>query len=568
MAEFVLEGCVLTMDPRRPVAEAVAVAGERIVAVGGAREVRASVGEAAESIALGDAAVLPGFIDAHHHYCLAAFDRRTPDLHHEPGTPIGALLERVAEIARAAPGDGWLRAAGYDPFKLAERRPPRMAELDEACPDRPLFLWAYSAHEACLNSAGFAAMGWDASTRDPPGGALVRDRRGRLTGEVVEAACFLADARSRESLLPSAADAWIAEVEAHGRDLLSKGITRVGDAGVPPSLERLYLRALDAGRLPLTVHRMPVGSLGLIEPRLDGAPTGSGPAGAPIGPAKLFVDGAERCAICFSIRQLVQATAATIRRAVVGGGGLAAIRAATQRAKFHRGPDGLLHAGILFWEQDALDDAVATAARAGLQVAQHAIGNEAIERALTAIERAAADLDRAPGRPRLEHAMLMDPALVRRAADAGAIAVVQPFFIHDMVGDVVGETPPPRPVETLPLRWMLDAGVVLAGSSDHPVSGYDVLAAVKAAATRRTRRGELAGREQAIAVDDALHAYTRGSAAALAVDDLVGTLTPGKRADLVVLSSDPTAADPERVDELSVLRTYVGGELAHDARWT
>jgi hypothetical protein len=298
----------------------------------------------------------------------------------------------------------------------------------------------------------------------------------------------------------------------------------------------------------------------MLAPRIDDAPTGSGPGVAPVGPAKLFLDGGERCAMCFSTWQVMRAAASTLRRAI-GGAGLAAVRAASQRPSFRRGPDGLLHQGILFWDQDALDSAVQRAAERGFQVAQHAVGNEAVSMGLKAIERAEGALDRLPGRPRLEHVMFVDPPLVRRIADAGAIAVVQPFFIYD-IGDSEAEAPPPKPIEVMPLRRMLDAGVTLAGSSDYPVSHYDVLSAVKAAATRRTRREETLEPDQAISVEDALRAYTQGSALALGVANDVGTISTGKRADLVVLSQNPLKTAAERVDEIKVLRTYLAGKLA------
>jgi predicted amidohydrolase YtcJ len=557
---FILEGEVLTMDVARPRADAVGVREGRIVAVGASPDVRAAMGAGAPVVALGEASVLPGFIDAHHHYCFAAFDRRTPDLHHEPDTPMEVLLSRVGESARRGL-PGWVRCHGYDPAKLQEGRPPRIEELDEVCPDRPLFLRAYSGHEACLNSAGFAAMGWSSQTPDPDRGVIVRDRRGRLTGEIVEAACYLAEARCRGSLLEGAEDAWLVEAEAHGRELLAYGITRVGDPGVSPSFERLYLRAAQAARLPLTVHRMPVGSASMLAPRFDGEPTGSGPDVTPVGPAKLFLDGGERCALCFSRWQGVRAAAGSLRRAV-GGGGLAAVRAGGRHLGFRRGPDGLLHRGILFWDQDALDSAVRMAAERGFQIAQHAVGNEAVAMGLKAIERAADPLDRLLGRPRLEHVMFVDPPLVRRIADAGAIAVVQPFFVYD-IGDIEAEMPPPRPIEVMPLRRMLDAGVTLAGSSDYPVSHFDVLNAVRAAVTRRTRRYKTLESEQAIGVEDALRAYTQGSALALGVANDAGTITASKRADLVVLSENPLKADAERIDEIEVLRTYIAGKLAY-----
>jgi predicted amidohydrolase YtcJ len=552
---LVLIGRVLTMDPSLPEAEGVAVSDGRIEAIGSAGEVRAAAGEGADVVELGDQLVLPAFIDAHHHFCMAAFDRRTPDLHDVP--TIDELLSKVEQAAGA--GDGWIRLQGYDPHKLREGRAPSAAELDEVCADRPLLLIAYSFHDACLNSRGLAEMGWNDSSPDPPDGLLIRDR-GRLTGEVSEGAMFLAEARSRDSLLESAEDAWIAECEAHGRDLLAAGIVRVGDAAVPPAFENLYERAAESGSLPVIVHRMPVSAASMIAPRTDAAPTGSGPSQTPIGPAKLFMDGADRCALCMSMTDIARAGARTLRSAV-GGEGLSALRSAAA-IRWERGRDGRLHSGVLFWDQDALNAAVGAAAKSGLQVAQHAIGNEAIELAVTALDQAGGPLDDLPGRPRLEHVMFVDDALAGRIAATGAIAVVQPYFNYDMVGDSAARTPPPKSIVVHPLRTLLDAGVELAGSSDHPVSGYDVLAAVEAAVKRNTKGGRVWAPEEAITAEEALRAYTLGSARALGVEDEAGSLEPGKRADIVVLSGDPRRVD---ATSLEVSRTYLGGELAYTA---
>jgi predicted amidohydrolase YtcJ len=152
---------------------------------------------------------------------------------------------------------------------------------------------------------------------------------------------------------------------------------------------------------------------------------------------------------------------------------------------------------------------------------------------------------------------------MRRVAGTGAIAVVQPHFTYDMVGDYTALTPPPEPTVVLPLRSLLDAGVELAGSSDHPVSGYDVLAAVEAAVRRHTKLGRVSYPEEALTAEEALRAYTLGSARALGVEHEAGSLTPGKRADVVVLSGDPRrTATPS---ELNIRRTYLGGELAYEA---
>jgi predicted amidohydrolase YtcJ len=550
-------GTVLTMAAPGMRADAVAIAGDgTIAAVGSRAEVRAAVGDRAPEVDVAGGAVLPGFVDAHHHYCLAAFDRRMPDLHLPPESSMRDLLALVEQAASTQPGE-WVRAQGYDPAKLAERRSPRAEELDEVCPDRPALVVSYSFHEGCLSSRGLEEMGWDRGSPDPPHGKLIR-RRGRLTGEVAEQAFFLAEARSRESLLASGEDAWVAECERHGRDLLAAGIVRVGDAAVSPTFERLYERAAAAGKLPVVVHRMPVAAASLLEPRLAGEPTASGPTAAPIGPAKLFLDGAERCAVCMTKRQALEATAAAVRNAV-GGGGLAAIRAVTDVGILRRGGEGLLHRGMLFWRQDELDRAVGEAAERGFQVAQHAIGNEAIAVALAAIERNEGALAAAPGRPRLEHVIFVDSELVSRLADSPAVAVVQPHFVRAH-GDRLRLVSLWKGARAHPYREMADAGVELAGSSDYPVSHYDVLAAVGAAATRRTELGELFDADQAIGVEEALRAYTVGAARALGVEHEAGTIEAGKRADLVVLSADPTAVDPERLEDVEVTRTFLSGE--------
>src|SRR5579875_1767262 len=262
-------GPIITMDAARPRVDALGVSGGLISAWGSEQAVAAALGEPFERVELDGAALLPGFIDAHHHYCLAALDRRAPDLHCLPGQPLAALIARLKPFVERCETP-WVRAQGYDPHKLAERRAPRREELDEICPQRPLLLMAYSCHEGVLNSAGLELMGFTAASPDPPGGRLGR-RRGRLTGEVIEAPFFAAEARSRDALLAHAGDAWLAECQAHGRALLRAGIVRVGDAAVPPAIDALYERAVAAGMLPVKVHRMPVGADSLIVARLAAA---------------------------------------------------------------------------------------------------------------------------------------------------------------------------------------------------------------------------------------------------------------------------------------------------------
>jgi predicted amidohydrolase YtcJ len=550
------------MDPARPTAEALAVEGDRIAAVGTRHEVLAAAGDGAEMVELGGGALLPGFIDAHHHYAMSSFERPLPDTRHEPGTSVGELLAMIRELVPRAPG-AWFRAHGYDPPALRERRPPRREELDELCPDRPLLLISRSFLEGCLNSRALEEMGWSERSADPPNGRLVRDRRGRLTGEIGEAALCLAEARSRGALLEGAEEAWLADCEQHGRELLAAGITRVGDAAVPPIFERLYARAVADDRLPLPVHRMPVAAGSIMEPRLDGEPTGSGPQASPAGPAKLLVDGAQRCALCFSAAQVLRAAAAIGAR-IASGRGAATLGAIRRAGPMRLGRDRHLHRGIAFWDGEALGRTLEAAAAAGHQVAHHAVGNEAVALAVSALDRHGSALGELPGRPRLEHLVFVDRALAGRMAAVGAMAVVQPRWAHDM-GDDLADVPMPASIRKLPLRTLVDAGVEVALSSDYPAAHFDVLAAIGSAVSRRTRSGAILLEDEALTVQEALRGYTAAAAVALGVEREAGSIEAGKRADLVALSADPLS---EGIDGTRVERTWVGGRLAFEATGT
>jgi predicted amidohydrolase YtcJ len=557
----ILTGAVVrTMDAQRPVAQAVGARAGRIAAVGTLAEVRGALGEGAPVHDLGGGALLPGFIDAHHHLAYAALDHGGVSLRLPPGSRIEELLAAIREAVAAKP-PGWVYLCGYEAGDLRERRAPRAEELEQCCPGRPLFVQAASGHDGALNHAGLEAMGWATGAPDPANGMLGRDRRGRLTGVVSEGAAFIAEAAFREQLIADGPEVWLAACEAHTRELLALGITRVGDAAVAPSIESLYRRAAAEERLPITVHSMPVASTTLLLPRFDGPATGEGPPRAPVGPAKLFVDGGHRCAVCLSAGQAAWVAAALLRN-TLGGGGLAVLRAASRSGRPRVGRDLHVHGGMRFWHRDALADAVGHGARRGFQIALHAIGNEAIDLALTALERNEPALAATPGRPRLEHVIFAAADQPRRIADTGAIAVVQPAFIES-AGDDMLLTPLPPSIRTMPLRSLREAGVELAGSSDYPVSRPDVLAAIGAAVTRRTAAGATLAVEEAVDVHTMFRAYTLGSARALGCEHEAGSIAPGKQADLVHLSHDPLAHDPARLAEVRVEATWVAGRRVH-----
>ncbi len=548
---------VITMDSARPRAEAVAMSDGKILAVGPLADVVRRAGVRARVVNLDGGAILPGFIDPHHHLFLMAAERWSGPLPDPAPRSIAALLKAVRQAVADDQGSGWLRVHGHRPLSMAELRSPTAPELDGACPDRPLHVIGLTYHESSVNSLGLARLGWGRRTPDPPGGRIVRDRRGRPTGVLLEAASLIAEATSRAGLSsPEHARDWVDRAERHTLALARAGITRIGDAAVPPVGMALYEQAAAAGRLAVTVHRFPVGAGAISEPASSGGATGSGDPRLPVGPAKLLADGGERCALCLTGRQVLASVSRTMWHSL--GGGRRVVAIANRGGWARRGQDGRYHTGIRVLSDRQLRLAVTAAAERGMQVAIHAIGNEAVAAALDALEAASGALAGLPGTPRLEHAMVLDRRLAERIAAAGVMVVTQPVFLRDL-GDEFAALPPPSPLRLMPLRMLLDAGASLAASSDFPAASFDPLASIQVAVTRRLADGSIAGAEEAVSVDEALRLYTSSAAEALGMERLAGVLSEGAAADLVLLSGDPLTIEPKRLGELRVLQTWVAG---------
>lgn len=534
-------GTIRTMDPATPLAEAVAVDGGVITAVGDLRSVRAAAGPDAVEHGLAGATLLPGFIDPHHHMYLVASVAHTRAFD-APVRDLAELLVRIKELVASEPGTGWLRLHGVRPLDIAECRLPVAAELDIVCPDRPLHLMAATYHESAVNSAGLDALGWTAATPDPPGGRLERDRHGRPTGVLIEMASFAAETASREV---DGTAAWVDRAVAHSRVLARQGITRIGDMAVPPAGAAEY--ALAGPNLAVTVHRWHVGAAAIGDATI---PTlAADHPRTPLGGFKLLADGGERCDLCVNRVQFLR-SAATMPGAVLRHG-RRALALSRRSGTPTRRADGRWHNGIRILDDGQLATSMRAAVDAGLAPAVHAVGNGAVESVLAAVT----DID-AP--VRLEHAMVCDAALARRIADSGVHVVAQPSFLYDL-GDELSMLPLPAPLRLIPLRTMLDAGVSLSASSDYPAGTLSPLIGIQAAVTRRVSTGKVVHAAEAITVEEAVAAYTRDAAAALGVAGRAGVLTPGAAADLVVLAGDPLTTDPERIGAIQVTGTWSAG---------
>jgi predicted amidohydrolase YtcJ len=540
---LILHGAPVYLRHDRPPADAIGMADGRVVAAGSLAEVRAAMPAGAETRTLTRGAVLPAFVDPHQHAYLVAADPGT-DLLYRRAADVRGLVAEIANLAAAEPtvdpaGPRWLRYHGYEPLLLAEHRSPTAAELDRAAPGRPLHVLTRTFHESAVNSAGLDALGIGRTTPDPTGGRIVRDRRGNPTGVLLEAASFDAEAASRRAGHDTDADIR-ARLRAHARRLLEHGVVRIGDAAVPADQAGLLVDALAAEGV--TATPLLVGSR-IHEPALMAGRT-----------AKVLFDGGEYAHLCFTGRQLAALFASSFRAQLGREGTLA--RAVGNRAGFPKGEaDGRWHSGIRFAPEADARDLLRRAADAGSSLAVHADGNGAVEALLNAI---AADPGAAAAvTVRLEHAMVLDPTLIGRLADAGLTVAIQPVFLPSM-GHELTVAPLPAPMRIMPFATMRAAGIPLAISSDYPAADLAPLVGVSAAATRQDRTGKAIGPDEAIDIATALDAATRVGAELLGAAD-AGTLEPGKIADLVWADADPHATAAADLPAIRILATWSGG---------
>jgi len=557
-------GVVHTMVAGAEPAQALAWADGRILAVGTDQQVTDEAGQDATVIDLAGRTLLPGFIDAHHHFSGAVIDSVAVDCSAAQAPSIDALIERLRAAAADVPPDQWLVGVGYDELCLADQRHPTRSDLDRIGTSRPVLLHHYSFHEGVLSSAGLAAAGIDRHATPPRAGIIEHDRAGEPNGRVIETAYSGAAKLAQDSFLRAQPDDFLAGLQAYQDQLFRVGITRVCDPLVPAEVETLYRTAHQQKRLQMPIVMLPGSSTGNLCPpwdRLDGAITGEGPEDLRLGHLKVFLDGATRCAISMSLGQLGRSALGALALAWRARS-LSVLHEAGDMS-FRLGRDLQVRSGVRYLSREQSRDLTTQACDRGFAVAFHAIGNDAVDQAIDAFAHVGSRHGELPP-PRIEHATLLDVDLAKRAADLGICVVSQPSFLEL---PVFQSMPIPPGLRLLGHRTMLDAGIRVAGSSDAPVASFDPLAALRCAVSRRTAEGQEIQPAEAVSPAEVLAMYTREAAYATGSLPVCGTLEPGKRADLVVLNADPCTTH-ETLDALAALaveRTIVGGETVYDA---
>lgn len=527
---------ILTMDPRRPRARWAACVGDRIAAVG-----EGDGPSARESIDAGGATVIPGFHDAHNHMAWYGLSLSEIDVGVEATHALADLYAAVSDRAQRAAPDEWIVCSGYDQNFLGSH--PTRDDLDRAAGGRPVWVKHRSGHMCVVNSPVLETLGFDRSAPDVPGGHIATDSSGRPTGLLQEEAQNLVNAL----VLPYSVEALTQAIGRASQQYARQGLTSVVEAGIgggwigkSPIEVAAYQRAREHGllitRVQLMVaspvlHRLTGHHSDEVDLGLDlGIRTGFGDDWLSVGPMKIFTDGS-----------LVGHTAAVCE-------------SYSERAD---------DVGLLLADREQLIDTMVRAHRSGWSVAAHAIGDRAIDTVLDAIAAAQKVAPRPQARHRIEHFGISRPDQVHRAAALGVTPVPQGRFATELGDGMLEAVGSDRASMLYRQRSLLKVGLTLPGSSDRPVVDGAPLLGIHDMVNRTTASGRPFNQDEAVTVEEALRAYTYGSAYAAGQEHRKGTITRGKLADLVFLSRNPLSADPKKLAEIEVTRTVVGGVTVH-----
>jgi predicted amidohydrolase YtcJ len=509
VADLILNNAnVITMNPSRPAAELVAIKGNRILLVAGDEELEQVRGGKSKIIDCQGKTVVPGFNDAHCH--IFSFIRKLGSLDLSPSSvrSIADIKAAIRRRVQSLPPGSWLTGTDYNEFYLAEKRHPNRWDIDEAAPQHPVVLTHRSLHACVLNSRALSLAGITRETPEPPGAIIDRDlNSGEPSGILFEMLGYI-----REKVLPPLSEEELAEgITLANRHYLSMGITSLQEASATNDWARWQTlkRFKQSGKLASRVSMM-VGLEALSQFQQAGLASGSGDSQLRLG----------------GIKMLLNETA-----------------------------------GQLQPPQPELNRQALGVHRAGFQLAIHCIESSTVEAAIAALEYIASQSPLAGRRHRLEHCSECPPELLKRLRKLGAMVVTQPPFLYYSGERYLATLPTDRQRWLYRIKSFIDAGLVVAASSDSPVASDNPLVGIYAAVTRRAESGQELLPEEAISAQQALAMYTVNAAYASFEEGVKGSIAEGKLADMVVLSADPVKSPPEQLKDIRVEMTIIDGRV-------
>jgi len=522
-----VNGKVWTGNPQQKETEAVAIIKNRIVAVGSSDEISKLASPKTGRVDLRGRRVLPGFNDAHVHFYSGGANLTGPQFRYSKSQED--FRQTLGVFARSLPTGRWITGGNWDHENWKPAALPTRQLIDAASNGHPVFVKRLDGHMSLANSLALKLAGVNKNTKDIPGGVIVRDEKGEPTGILKDAAQALVE----KVIPPPTEEQMIASIRAAQTYANALGVTSVQDMSAAPPVLRTYQRMLREGNLHVRISaHQPLASwqrLADVGIRAD-----FGGEYLHIGALKGYADGS------------LGSTTALFFEPYLDSPGTSGI-ASAELAR----PDEM-------WRH------IEQADSADLQIAIHAIGDKANRTILDFYQRLEKEHGSRDRRLRIEHAQHLTAADIPRFGQLQVIASMQPYHCIDDGRWAEKRIGPERAKTTYAFRWLLDSGATLAFGSDWDVAPMSPLMAIYGAVTRRTLDGSHPDGwvpEQKITVEEAVRAYTRGSAFASFDEGQKGTIEPGKLADLIVLSDDIFSIDPVKIAETKVELTIFDGRL-------
>ena len=532
---IVIHGRVYTENPKQPWAQAVAIRGAKIVAVGEDATIEKMRGMGTKVINAGGRLVLPGFTDCHIHFLEGSLSLEGVNL--EGAKDPSDIQKKLRAFAAEHPGDRWILGRGWNYAMFSPEILPHKKYLDELFPDRPVLLVGYDGHTAWANSKALTLAGITRETPNPPNGAIVRDAQtGEASGALKEAA---QDLVSKVVPEPTRAEKLLA-LRAGMKWANQHGITRVHSAGGDFEALDLYEEMRRRGDLNLRMYIAYFVDPPLLRPKdidsIEAARKKHHDEWIDAGAVKFMVDG------------------------VVESHTAAMLEPYSDDASLKGKP---------FWEPANYNAAVAELDKRGLQLFTHAIGDYGVRMTLDAYENAEQRNHKRDRRPRIEHIETVTAADIPRFGKLGVIASMQPLHSYpdsDTLDVWARNAGPVRASRAWAWKSIADGGGHLAFGSDWPVVTLNPWEGIQTAVTRQTSEGTPAAGfvpEQRLTVEQAVDGYTLGAAFAGRREKTEGSLEVGKLADLIVVSQNIFDVNPHKIRATKVVTTIIGGRLVY-----
>jgi predicted amidohydrolase YtcJ len=527
---------IYTVNAKQPWAEALAIRGDKVLAVGSAKEIAVYRGASTKVMDAQGKLVLPGFTDCHIHFMDGSLGLTQVDLN---GTKsVAEIQKRVKEYAVAHPKEEWIEGMGWLYSTFGPAALPDKKFLDEVVPDRPVYLHAYDGHSSWANSKALALAGITRETADPPGGKIVRDATGEATGALKESA---GDLVAKVTPKPTHEER-LAALRLGMHEANKFGLVRVHSAGQDFEWLDLYNELRQKQLLSLRFY---------IAYFLD--------------PPELKADDIEK----------IEQARRTYHDDWIAGGvvktmldGVIEAHTAAMLAPYSDDPE---QAGKMFWEPAKYQQAITELDRRGLQIFTHAIGDKSVRLALDAYQQASETNHTSDPRPRIEHIETISAQDIPRFGKQGVIASFQPLhaYPNENVLNVWARNAGPERTQRAWVWHSIEStGGVLAFGSDWPVVTLNPWPGVQNALTRKTAEGDPPNGfvpQERISLEDAIRAYTLGAAFAGHREKIEGSIEPGKLADLIILARDLFKIEPNQIADMEVLLTMVGGKTVYQA---